>query len=683
MTKWSGVLGGGAVGAAVVVAGYVGLTASGVLPRDPQTPPDPADRTEAPVARETPEAEAVGPVEAGGETVPDAEVGVEDAPEQEAPAEEVREPDVVVEDISEPETVVEAPPEPAVPSEDAVEVAPGPPVNEAAEATPVPEPPVEDTTETAPEPEPPVDATAETTPAAEPAVQETAETLPEPEAPVKEAHEVPADPETPAEAPVDAPPAPETAVAEPSPEPPAPERADPAATPPQPPETAAVAADAEEPQPERETGSTAVAPAPPDTGTAQAEAAPPAPPTFDLIRVEQDGAALVAGKGAPRAEVTVFLDGTAIAETRAGADGKFASLMDLAPSPQPRLMTLAMTVEGARIFAETEVIVAPFGPKPAPLAETEPAAPPEDTAIADAGAIPDPEETAAPPEAETPPPEAQDQASGETDAGQDKASDIAQAETPAADPVASESAATDVTAAPADTGDETPAPVVTTTIVPPAQAPSEDPAPALATPSGIAERTAPPDPLPEAETAPRLLASDEEGVRVLPGPVVLDRVAIDTISYDDAGDVALAGRGAGAQGGGFVRVYLDNSPITTSRIRPDGSWRVTLPEVDKGVYVLRVDEVDEDGAVKSRAETPFQREDRETLERAAEGTGGGPAKILTVQPGNTLWQIARDRYGEGILYVRVFEANRNQIRDPDLIYPGQVFDLPEDQPPAE
>jgi nucleoid-associated protein YgaU len=49
---------------------------------------------------------------------------------------------------------------------------------------------------------------------------------------------------------------------------------------------------------------------------------------------------------------------------------------------------------------------------------------------------------------------------------------------------------------------------------------------------------------------------------------------------------------------------------------------------------------------------------------------------VTVQPGSTLWAIATERYGEGIRYVQVFEANRDKIRDPDLIYPGQVFELP-------
>ena len=51
--------------------------------------------------------------------------------------------------------------------------------------------------------------------------------------------------------------------------------------------------------------------------------------------------------------------------------------------------------------------------------------------------------------------------------------------------------------------------------------------------------------------------------------------------------------------------------------------------------------------------------------------------MITVQPGNTLWAISRERYGRGILYVQVFDANKDKIRDPNLIYPGQIFDLPD------
>ncbi len=60
-----------------------------------------------------------------------------------------------------------------------------------------------------------------------------------------------------------------------------------------------------------------------------------------------------------------------------------------------------------------------------------------------------------------------------------------------------------------------------------------------------------------------------------------------------------------------------------------------------------------------------------------------PAKVeqvtITVQPGYTLWGIARETFGDGVLYVQVYEANRDKIINPDLIYPGQVFSLPTGQ----
>ena len=47
-----------------------------------------------------------------------------------------------------------------------------------------------------------------------------------------------------------------------------------------------------------------------------------------------------------------------------------------------------------------------------------------------------------------------------------------------------------------------------------------------------------------------------------------------------------------------------------------------------------------------------------------------------IRRGDNLWTIARRVYGEGIKYTTIYDANTGQIRDPDRIYPGQVFDLP-------
>lgn len=173
------------------------------------------------------------------------------------------------------------------------------------------------------------------------------------------------------------------------------------------------------------------------------------------------------------------------------------------------------------------------------------------------------------------------------------------------------------------------------------------------------------------------LIADQDGVRVLAGPDVLDAIALDTITYDPSGEVLLAGR---AVGDGFVQVYVDSQPITTSRIAEDGNWRTDLPQVDTGVYTLRIDEVADDGTVTSRIETPFKREEPAAVAAVmAEDTAadGFEVAVRTVQRGATLWAIAREELGDGILYVAVYEANRDLIRDPDLIYPGQVFRIPE------
>jgi nucleoid-associated protein YgaU len=47
-----------------------------------------------------------------------------------------------------------------------------------------------------------------------------------------------------------------------------------------------------------------------------------------------------------------------------------------------------------------------------------------------------------------------------------------------------------------------------------------------------------------------------------------------------------------------------------------------------------------------------------------------------IRRGDNLWTIARRVYGEGIKYTTIYQANTAQIRDPDRIYPGQVFELP-------
>jgi nucleoid-associated protein YgaU len=179
--------------------------------------------------------------------------------------------------------------------------------------------------------------------------------------------------------------------------------------------------------------------------------------------------------------------------------------------------------------------------------------------------------------------------------------------------------------------------------------------------------------------APIVLQADADGVRIVQDGSRdgLGNVALDAITYDPAGEVQLSGRAAG---NGAVQIYVDNQPVTTTAVTAGGDWQIELPQIDTGIYTLRIDEVDAEGAVISRLETPFKREERQEVAAVlAEETNadGFEVAVKTVQPGATLWAIAEENLGSGIFYVAIFEANSDLIRDPDLIYPGQIFRIPE------
>jgi len=56
---------------------------------------------------------------------------------------------------------------------------------------------------------------------------------------------------------------------------------------------------------------------------------------------------------------------------------------------------------------------------------------------------------------------------------------------------------------------------------------------------------------------------------------------------------------------------------------------------------------------------------------------------IVIQPGNNLWRISRVLYGDGSKFTTLYEANKDQIRNPDRIYPGQVFRTPDVAPATE
>lgn len=59
-----------------------------------------------------------------------------------------------------------------------------------------------------------------------------------------------------------------------------------------------------------------------------------------------------------------------------------------------------------------------------------------------------------------------------------------------------------------------------------------------------------------------------------------------------------------------------------------------------------------------------------------DGAAPTDAQTYTVQSGDSLWKIAEQFYGKGAEYMKIFEANRDQLDNPDLIRPGQVLNIP-------
>jgi len=180
--------------------------------------------------------------------------------------------------------------------------------------------------------------------------------------------------------------------------------------------------------------------------------------------------------------------------------------------------------------------------------------------------------------------------------------------------------------------------------------------PAAAAPPGQALAVlVPPD------AAPRVLQAPADNARPH------GQLGLDVVDYDDHGNIRFAGS---APPGATVRLYVDNAMVGSAVAAPDGHWTLAPPEgaIAPGGHQLRVDALGPGGRVVARVELPFQRETLTSQEV--------PADRFVVQPGHSLWRIARRVYGSGVRYTVIYQANRDQIRDPDLIYPGQVFKLP-------
>ncbi|WP_224814850.1 LysM peptidoglycan-binding domain-containing protein [Hasllibacter sp. MH4015] len=370
-------------------------------------------------------------------------------------------------------------------------------------------------------------------------------------------------------------------------------------------------------------------PTAPDIAASDVEPTVPqfAAPSLDLVRVAPDGNTVIAGQTEPGMAIAIMLDGQEIALVDADRAGDFVALLSLDPSETPRTISVELRGPDEVSVAGLEtILVAPFGAV--------------DVAEADTAPLPEENTPAAP-----------------------DGTEILASDTPA---VATAQALASGALANA------PDPAATAPAAPAAPSPSVNVA-------DLSSETQPvPQPVPARAEAPAVVIAGPEGLRITQGPGnqpdVLTAVQLDAISYNADGAVILAGRGPAAAD---IQVYLNNQPIQLGEIGEGGSWSLQLPDVDPGTYTLAVAELADDGSVESRVETPFLREDPERVAEAPAQAANRGIDVITVQPGFTLWGMAEDTFGDGILYVQIFEENRDQIRDPNWIFPGQIFRMPD------
>lgn len=143
-------------------------------------------------------------------------------------------------------------------------------------------------------------------------------------------------------------------------------------------------------------------------------------------------------------------------------------------------------------------------------------------------------------------------------------------------------------------------------------------------------------------------------------------LSVDVVDYDDHGLLDVSGR---APAKGKIHLYINDRFVGRTEATAKGIWQSAPKDpLAPGVYTLRADQVDEAGKVRARVEVVFAR--------SVPLRDVQPGSLVVVERGNSLWRIARRTYGTGFRYTVIYRANKEQIKNEDLIYPGQVFTLP-------
>lgn len=115
-----------------------------------------------------------------------------------------------------------------------------------------------------------------------------------------------------------------------------------------------------------------------------------------------------------------------------------------------------------------------------------------------------------------------------------------------------------------------------------------------------------------------------------------------------------------------MKVSLENYTVTEDATKgPDVTVSITLKQYisysTKTVTVVKPE--------PEKKPVVQQKKKRET-------SSAPKVKTYTVKSGDCLWNIAKKYYGNGAQYTKIYNANKGKIKNPNLIYPGQVLTIP-------
>ena len=143
---------------------------------------------------------------------------------------------------------------------------------------------------------------------------------------------------------------------------------------------------------------------------------------------------------------------------------------------------------------------------------------------------------------------------------------------------------------------------------------------------------------------------------------------VDSIFFNELGNVSIQGK---ANFGSYIDLHINNIIIKKLYISSGPEWKFnSLKVFDFGQHRLKVILRSKDNNVLKKIELPFMRV------KIPEWML--PEDYVIIKPGDILWSISYRIYGNPFKYIEIYKENKDQISNPDLIFPGQIFALPKE-----